>query len=328
MALVLRLALWFLHFFYSVFLALSSIRSRYFRTAPRLLTATRSKIPSHLALILASQESDLRTSQAQEALLRCTEKAIACCRAVGIRCLSVYDRQGILLEAFDANRERLERCLPTTHDQLSPEAVFPLTPPMSDDSDVSDGCHYKGKTYIKTICTGDAAEKRKKWSRNRSGIQRHRTHGSSNSENFTLHLVSRDTGKPTIAAVTDSLLRNVAHGLSGDVVPADGDAEGFSVSISDLQAILEGDRGYGPPDLMIVHNVTVPRRQSPPLELYSFPPWQARLTEIYYNGFTGFYDRWLRAKIFGRARTWMLLSELDICRALDEYSGAEFRLGK
>jgi dehydrodolichyl diphosphate syntase complex subunit NUS1 len=43
---------------------------------------------------------------------------------------------------------------------------------------------------------------------------------------------------------------------------------------------MTGDRGYGPPDLMIVHNVTVPKRQSTPLELHAFPPWQVRLTEI------------------------------------------------
>jgi len=79
----------------------------------------------------------------------------------------------------------------------------------------------------------------------------------------------------------------------------DDNAEGFKISVTDLQAILEGlekmirpvtfpndtyfvlgDCGYGPPDLMIVHNVTVPRRQYTPLELYSFPPWQVRLSEI------------------------------------------------
>jgi dehydrodolichyl diphosphate syntase complex subunit NUS1 len=94
MALVARLALWVLHFLYSIFLAALSIRSRYFRPAPRSLTATRNKTPSHLALVLASQESSLCVSEAQEIFLKCTEKAIACCRAAGIRCLSVYDRLG------------------------------------------------------------------------------------------------------------------------------------------------------------------------------------------------------------------------------------------
>jgi hypothetical protein len=94
MDLVGRLFLRVVHFFYSLFLAILSIRSRYFRPTPRPLTATRSKIPSHLALVLVSQEPDLCISDAQEALLRCTENAIACCRAAGIQRLSVYDRQG------------------------------------------------------------------------------------------------------------------------------------------------------------------------------------------------------------------------------------------
>ncbi|KAI9462367.1 hypothetical protein BJY52DRAFT_143166 [Lactarius psammicola] len=58
MHLFLRFVLWVLHFLYSVYLALSSIRSRWFQSAPRSLTATRSKIPSHLALVLASQEPE------------------------------------------------------------------------------------------------------------------------------------------------------------------------------------------------------------------------------------------------------------------------------
>lgn len=326
MHLFFRFALWLLHFLYSVYLALSSIRSRYFQSAPRSLTATRSKIPSHLALVLASQEPESCVSEAREAFLACTERAVAYCRAVGICRLSVYDRQGILLNAFDVVGERLEKCLPPTQDQFpQAEAVFPLTPPLSDDSDVSDGRYFKGKTYIKTICSGDTTERRRKRGRNRSAIQRRRMSGPSTSDIFKLQLLSRDTGKPTIAAVADSLLRNAAHRSSRKAAE---EVKEFDVSISDLEAILEGARGYTGPDLMIVHHVTVPRRQCPPLELHSFPPWQVRLTEIYHNGFTGFWDRWTRAKVFRRAKTWTLLSEIDVRRALDEYSGAEFRLGK
>ncbi|KAI0304694.1 hypothetical protein BC826DRAFT_977768 [Russula brevipes] len=329
MAVVVRLALRVLHFLYSLFLAIWSIRSRYFRPAPRSLAATRSKTPSHLALVLASQEPDLCVPEAREVFLKCTENAILWCRAADIQRLSVYDRLGILLEAFDVIGERLENYLPPTqvHPSLA-EAVFPLTPPLSDDSDVPDECHYKGKSCIKTIRAGDVADKRRKWSRGRAGILRHRTHGPSSSEPFTLHLVSRDTGKPTIAALADSFLRRARDGLHRNSVPMDKNAEVFQISVPDLQAMLEGDGGYGPPDLMIVHNVTVPRRQSIPLELYSFPPWQVRLTEIHHNGFSRFRDRWMRTKLRGRAKTWIMLSELDFRRALDEYSSAEFRLGK
>ena len=91
-----RLVLRVVHLFYSLFLAILSVRSRYFRSTPRPLAATRSKVPHHLALIIVSQEPDLCISDAQEAFLRCTEQAIACCRAAGIQRLSVYDRQGSL----------------------------------------------------------------------------------------------------------------------------------------------------------------------------------------------------------------------------------------
>ena len=94
MDLAVRLVLWIVHLFYSFFLATLSIRSRYFRSTPRPLTAPRSKTPSHLALVLVSQEPDLSISDSQEAFLRCTEEAIICCRAAGIQCLSVHDRKG------------------------------------------------------------------------------------------------------------------------------------------------------------------------------------------------------------------------------------------
>ncbi len=57
---------------------------------------------------------------------------------------------------------------------------------------------------------------------------------------FTLHLVSPDTGKPTVAAVADSLLRKAANGLRRNPVPVAADAELFKISVSDLQDILEG----------------------------------------------------------------------------------------
>ncbi|KAH9968774.1 hypothetical protein BC827DRAFT_280646 [Russula dissimulans] len=307
MALLSRLALRVLHFFYFLFLAIWSLRNHYLRRAPRSLTATRSKTPSHLALVLVVTESDLCASEAREAFLRCTEKAIACCRAAGIRRLSVYDRLGILLEAPQLVSERLEKCLPPAQDRLY------LTRRHSDGSGVSNGGHHEETSCIKTICVGDTTDKLRKRNRGRPRIQYHVTHKLSNSETFTLHFVSRDTGKPAIAAIADNLLNRATEGLRRRAVSANGDAGVFKVTVADLQTILEGDRGYDPPDLMIVHHVTLPRRQFTPLELYSFPPWQVRLTEI---------------QLRPRAEKWMVLSELDFRRALDEYSTAEFRLGK
>jgi hypothetical protein len=82
---------------------------------------------------------------------------------------------GILLQSFDEISERLDKCLPPSKDQLFPaEAVFPLTPPLSDDPDVPDGCRYKGKSYIKTIHAGGTADRLRKSNRNRPRIQHHR----------------------------------------------------------------------------------------------------------------------------------------------------------
>ncbi len=81
---------------------------------------------------------------------------------------------GVLFESFDRISERLEKSLPPPQDKLCPaEAVFPLTPPLSDDSDVPDGCHYKGRSSIKTIHAG-GTDRLRKSSRIRPRIQRHR----------------------------------------------------------------------------------------------------------------------------------------------------------
>ena len=62
--------------------------------------------------------------------------------------------------------------------------------------------------------------------------------GLSNSETFMLQLISRETGKPTIAAVADSLLRNAAYRSPRK---AEEDVEEFGISIFDIEAILEGN---------------------------------------------------------------------------------------
>ncbi|KAG9314325.1 hypothetical protein JVU11DRAFT_5116 [Chiua virens] len=73
----------------------------------------------------------------------------------------------------------------------------------------------------------------------------------------------------------------------------------------------------------------------PPIELHGFPPWQVTLTE--------FQCVWLASFPPGpdyikNSRTDPndnkeceppgLISETAFCRALDEYAGAEFRLGR
>lgn len=102
---------------------------------------------------------------------------------------------------------------------------------------------------------------------------------------------------------------------------------------------------------MIVHHVTTPRLGRTPLELYGFPPWQIRLTEIQcvlyhflpmasfilvltlrcfisHDGYVGLRS-WLKPwKGRWRSPPCILLDEAEFCQALDGFSGAEMRLGR
>jgi dehydrodolichyl diphosphate syntase complex subunit NUS1 len=63
----------------------------------------------------------------------------------------------------------------------------------------------------------------------------------------------------------------------------------------------------------------------PAIELHGFPPWQTTLTEFYR---THPDDAKFDPSRSGSLGTPELISETTFCRALDEYSGAEFRLGR
>lgn len=94
-----------------------------------------------------------------------------------------------------------------------------------------------GLEFNVTVCSADV-----QYGHSTADSKNIGTHGPSSSEFFKLHLVSRDTGKPTIAAVTDSLLRRAADRSRRNAVSADRDVDMFKISVSDLQAMLEGMR--------------------------------------------------------------------------------------
>lgn len=117
-------------------------------------------------------------------------------------------------------------------------------------------------------------------------------HGDS-STLMKVQLASLPAGRETMASVANSFLFAARHNLHSKP-----DSQRLHVSVEELQDILEGndlwrmtmlddterigigDGGLDAPDLMIVHHITCPTRQKPPLEMYGFPPWQTRLTEI------------------------------------------------
>ncbi|TFY72845.1 hypothetical protein EVG20_g138 [Dentipellis fragilis] len=327
--LVSSLALRLIHVLYSLALALLYLRRRV-GGRPRPLASRRNKIPAVLGLLLVYDEERTCTQDLVDSLVQCAEGAAAWCRAVGVKQLIVYDRQGIL--RTPSVRARLQLPGPVHGDTLLSDNLYPITPPLSDDPDsqtppLSDSSDTE--TVVASALSGaeNSTVKSRRQSSSRHWSQRSwaSRKGSVNQEStLSFHFISRDSGKPAIAAAATTLRRNetflkLADQEYGDL---------FQLTVSDLQDLVEGDHGFPPPDLMVVHHLT-PRKQPPtPLELHGFPPWQIRLSEIYHNDLVGFQWPFL-SYTKGRARKpYSVFTEQDFCAALDQYAGAEMRLGK
>ncbi|KAI0734440.1 hypothetical protein C8Q72DRAFT_392629 [Fomitopsis betulina] len=63
-------------------------------TQPQPLVAQRSKLPTHLALLLVL-DSHCDKDAVEETLVESVERAVTWCRAAGINRLTVYDREGL-----------------------------------------------------------------------------------------------------------------------------------------------------------------------------------------------------------------------------------------
>ncbi|KAI0068242.1 hypothetical protein BV25DRAFT_544287 [Artomyces pyxidatus] len=323
--LVLRLV----HWAYAFAIAVSSVRSRYFKSSPQPLVAPRRKTPTHLALVLVCDEAKLGAVITKDAFLQCVERATAWCRGAGIGRLTVYDRAGVLSDSSTEIQERLGYRIPYAYDeQTAVDVMYPPTPPLSDDSDSqppSPRHSLDEDLHVVTMSpTSQEQEKRRKL--NRTANRRRSLRAHLQPKTFMLHLISRDSGKPAIASAANYYLR-VAAGTY-PMKMSDPDEGPFNLSVKELQLVIEGEHGLPPPDLLIVHHVTTPPRQRPPLELYGFPPWQARLTEIYHDGYSGLRRRCLWPILDVFRSPCILPSEVEFRRALDEYANAEFRLGK
>ena len=80
------------HAVYYVINVFSSLRASFGRP-PNPLEAKRKQLPTHLALLFAT-DSDGIFDGLEAQLLDNVQEAIAWCRAVGIQRLTVYDREG------------------------------------------------------------------------------------------------------------------------------------------------------------------------------------------------------------------------------------------
>ena len=75
-------------------LVTSARRLRTIWEQPQPLVAQRSKLPSHLALLLVL-DSHCDKDAVEATLVESVERAVMWCRAAGIHRLTVYDREGL-----------------------------------------------------------------------------------------------------------------------------------------------------------------------------------------------------------------------------------------
>lgn len=308
--------LYIVHAVYYLFNLASSLR-RTFASKPNPLTVKRKQVPTHLALLLASDEDGIPESLEQHVLENVLQ-VVAWCRSVGIARLTLYDRQGLLHRSQFSVRQRLyEDKQGCDAEQEQPE--YPLTPPPSDDSTASSrSLSPDGQSQPALSCTTiSVSAQPKKARRDGKGVVRRRVAPEKQEPSeppFTLHLTSRTSGKPAAA----ELARSIANTRSRS-------NEKSTLSVNEVKSILEGEYGFPQPDLMMIHHVTPQRRPKHVLEFHGFPPWQMSLTEFFYTEYpSAWWNSWRRES----RCSYVPLTEEDVCRALDQFSSAEMRLGK
>ncbi|KAH7104120.1 hypothetical protein BKA62DRAFT_693616 [Auriculariales sp. MPI-PUGE-AT-0066] len=277
-----------------------------------------SKKPQHLGVILA-QRTDFQSPEHVEAMTESACRVVDWCRQLQIPHVSVYDRTGTLLSVSrdivdELDAERIETQTSTTLHPLPPRDKRPLTPPPSEHSQATSRSwspEPAGRSIVTLRCPSRDHVRDDVDDPNLlpSLRKRHHLPSSPSSPPFTvtLHLLSRDAGKPQLAEAAQRLARLRSH--SSD-----------TADIKTIDAIVFGMTGLPEVDLMIVHPLS--GTSNWPIELHGFPPWQIRLAEIYYDAPRPFdFVAWWK----GSVRS---LSEDAFCMALRMYGGAEFRVGK
>jgi len=314
------LCLYILHFLYSLAVFATTSWKQLNRQKPQPLTAKRAKLPSHLALLLVSSD-ELGVEVTERNFVESVMRAVGWCRTVGIEKLTVYDRQGITLNCSRGIQERLVTEHPPSEDDTDSEVEYPLTPPLSDISESRPMSPvHDCQLGVVIIQVSEVPASKIRQRRNVLKRRRPKNHLIP-AKPLTLNLVSRESSKPGIASVARSYIQNLSR-TQGKAPSAFPDRVNFELSLDDLGSILEGQHGLQPPDFMIVHHIYTSYNDRAPLELYGFPPWQMRLTEMFHNRYQKPIWSWLHSS------STLLLGEEEFRAALDEFSGVQMRLGK
>jgi len=297
------------------------------------LTAKRKHIPTHLAVLLVS-DNDLDSSITEGIFVETVENAVQWCRIVGIPRLTVYDSEGILVKCSQDIYRRLRVYRGSTDDESSESEIeYPLTPPMSDHSDSlsfseTEFCSSVEDLSVLTLEMAESSERRT--ARRKNVLTRRRPQRNDDrilANPLTLHITSRESSKPAIASAARSLA--LTHSRRVLKTPSHLVADKFTLSVHELDSLLEGKHGLSSPDFMIVHPISRSKYNQTTLEIHGFPPWQIRLTEFYHNKHRDRFWSWMNwLHLTSQDCTCMPLHELEFRAALDDFATAEMRLGK
>lgn len=323
-----------MHFVYFICLIVKSRWRHLRRRVPLPLQASRSRLPRHLAILLTVDPAAASKLAAdtharerlEEAITETVESAVKWCRTLGIPRLTVYDREGRVQEITSELQKRILSVHTIPEDaEDQAEQDYLLTPPLSDHDesrpispieDLSD----EPVTVAKIHIPARRPSKANTIKRRRHLSSEIKSPGPEVSDLPALELCIID--RRASKAVLASAAMVVASEHMSAFAPK-GRSTPVELSIEALNNMIEGKHGLSEPDFMIVHPLTPPRSRAEPLELHGFPPWQIRLTEIYYDRYR--VRRTIRD--WGEAR-FIPLDENAFRSALDQFSGAEMRFGK
>ncbi|KAH6917526.1 hypothetical protein BKA70DRAFT_337211 [Coprinopsis sp. MPI-PUGE-AT-0042] len=326
MNIVFSLCLRLIHSIYALYIFLFSYQHRKQWQPPQPLKTPRHRIPKHIALILETCSAHSK-DDTKDALVASVSNATSWCREVGIQQLTVYERNGLLSEYDQDIRSNLLRMNANTtleSDSSESETEYqPLTPPPSDYSDSRPISPSHSRPIIPSIkiILSDSQPTAERKGRKGSVKRRNRGTDSQKEHKSTLvvSLISQEASKDAIATAANTMAENVRfrRARSNRQVP-------FGLTVEDLESLLEGDQGFPSPDFMIVHSLNIrDTHRKTPLELFKFPPWQIRLTEIYHSRLAH-----INVSRGSPGLTPYPLDETVFREALDEFAGAEFRFGK
>ncbi|KAF8547844.1 hypothetical protein OG21DRAFT_1516939 [Imleria badia] len=259
---------------------------------------------------------------AETEFLQCLQRVAAWCRLLGIQTLTVFDSRGVIYGCSDDVYRLVFPENETSEDGSEPEVECPLTPPPSDSS----GSRTPSPEHATFPADLNALHLSGLRKRRNVGVRRQPSKGvSSASSKLTLYIASSASGKPAIASASRSLLQRCVGGAS----MLDGSMPSkfpYKLKISELGKVLES--GLPPPDFIIIHDIHGMKMPylHPPIEFHGFPPWQINIAEFHRTDPDDGHERDpTRSESPG---TPQLISETAFRRALDEYSRAEFRLGR